>query len=409
MYIANSFPFLLAATGNSLDKHYSHYEEDLCAGIMGVKKAAKTTPLANGVVLRFHRGCIVDIDSQLNVQETLRHSNLDFQDYRAYEEEVSGVLTRIQSNATDPARCHPYGMISTISRGYDAVATSALAAEIGCKTAITFNAPDKYKPDCGTSIAKVLGYTDIYEVDANRYLNNAQLLEAEACSTGDTGTSIVFTAYEELYRGKLLFMGTRGDSLWGKNHPNVNDDQEFIYGNYLQQSSSAFTENILRNNTIMINVPMIGCDRWTQIDKISSSNEMLPWSTGNGYDRPIPRRIAEDKGVGRKEFGQQKAGAGMSYHFDTLKRMRNKMSPVSYDSLLRYKRSLKRNRLKVAAYSIRYYLHEVPIYLNYICYRLHLPLRFSTRGCGLMSSPISSLLILWGMDVMVQRYKRQSA
>jgi hypothetical protein len=39
---------------------------------------------------------------------------------------------------------------------------------------------------------------------------------------------------------------------------------------------------------------------------------MLPWRLGTGYyDRPIARRIAEEAGVPRENFGHKKFGAGM--------------------------------------------------------------------------------------------------
>jgi hypothetical protein len=36
---------------------------------------------------------------------------------------------------------------------------------------------------------------------------------------------------------------------------------------------------------------------------------MAPWRLRNGYDRPIPRRIAEEAGVPRPAFGQSKMGS----------------------------------------------------------------------------------------------------
>jgi hypothetical protein len=41
---------------------------------------------------------------------------------------------------------------------------------------------------------------------------------------------------------------------------------------------------------------------------------MRPWSVGGDYDRPIPRRIAEEAGVPRQWFGRVKL-AGMYNHF----------------------------------------------------------------------------------------------
>lgn len=409
VWVSNSVPFLLAATGSSLDKEYFHYEEDFCSGMKGVRNSSKSTPLSVGRELRFHRSCNVEVDAQLTVNEKTKHSELDFHNYDAYMDSLRKVLRRIKENATDRARKTPYGMVTTISRGYDAPAASALAFEVGCRIALTFNTPERYKDDCGSEIARRLGYSEIHELDGEEYLRNTALLEAESCSTGNAGTSIIFLPYEKLYRGKLLFRGTRGDSLWARAHKNVNDEQDFTSENQLVQSDSAFTENMLRNNTVIINVPMIGCDRWTEIDRLSSSSEMDTWSVGGDYDRPIPRRIVEEKGVERTAFGQKKTGVGITYHFDTLRRVGRRMSPVSYSSLLSYKKNLKRNGLSYALYAMKCYTKDLPMYLNYLTSKLRIPLHFSTEGCGKMSSPISTVLILWGMDVMVNRYKEKIA
>lgn len=228
-----------------------------------------------------------------------------------------------------------------------------------------------------------------------------------ACCTGDIGASIVFMAHEEMYEDSLLFMGTRGDSLWERNHANVNNDLDFSSGNTLQRSDCSFTENLLKNNTVLVNVPMIGADHWTEINALSASEEMKPFSVSDSYDRPIPRRIMEERGVERGLFGQKKVGAGISYHFDTLGRLKHKMSPTSFKALLAYKRGLKRNVCACLVNSITFYACEFPVYLNYLFSKIHLPVRFNHKRGGMKSSPIASLLILWGMDVMVKRYKQQ--
>lgn len=81
------------------------------------------------------------------------------------------------------------------------------------------------------------------------------------------------------------------------------------------------------------------------------------------------------------------------------------MSSTSYHSLLSFSKTLKRSPLKYYAHVCKYYMANYPIYFNFVMQRLHLP--FQVKGSSkYISSPISSLLILWGMDEMVKRYKK---
>jgi hypothetical protein len=57
---------------------------------------------------------------------------------------------------------------------------------------------------------------------------------------------------------------------------------------------------------IQLPVPFIGARSRADIVGITESKEMDPWKVGTDYDRPIPRRIAEQAGVPRELFGQQK-------------------------------------------------------------------------------------------------------
>jgi hypothetical protein len=56
-------------------------------------------------------------------------------------------------------------------------------------------------------------------------------------------------------------------------------------------------------------LPYIGARRKADIVKITESSDMAAWRLRNGYDRPIPRRIAEEAGISRLAFGQSKMGS----------------------------------------------------------------------------------------------------
>jgi len=57
----------------------------------------------------------------------------------------------------------------------------------------------------------------------------------------------------------------------------------------------------------------MGARQKTDIVRITESSEMDSWRLGNTYDRPIPRRIAEEAGVPRHLFGQDKMASAVIF------------------------------------------------------------------------------------------------
>ena len=72
----------------------------------------------------------------------------------------------------------------------------------------------------------------------------------------------------------------------------------------------------LRTGMLVFDVPAIAGIHCHDVHRISRSPEMEPWSIGGDYDRPIPRRIAEEAGIPREGFGQEKM---FGLHRTTLK------------------------------------------------------------------------------------------
>lgn len=243
LYLSNSLTFALVASGSELLTSYKQYVADMGSMLYGLcsEKTVKHSPLSSGRELRYLRCCIAEIDRQLNIKETIRRSGLAFKDFADYKQKVVSILEAIRKNATDPMRKMPYGMIGTISRGYDAPSACALVKEVGCDEVFTFvDNPD----DDGTEIAKVLGYRTIHRVDSKEYKKNEKFLEAEALASGEGGAT--FIAFESLYRGKLLIIGNRGDSVYERLHVNENIDLDFHKGNHLSQASLTIFENMLK-------------------------------------------------------------------------------------------------------------------------------------------------------------------
>ncbi len=350
-----------------------------------------------------HRYCNLKVSGSLSWEELPKPAKVEISTFEDYKSKITEILRRIVDNASDANRKCQYKLITTISRGYDASATSALVHDLGCDTALTFSSPEKYVDDSGVEVARLLGYENIIEGNGSAYMSNTALWEAESASSGDVGCLVAFNTFEDKYKDSLLFLGLKGDSIWGKDEHLANRDFDFIKMSIAAEQNP---EHYLRNNTIAISVPLVLGYEWPSIYKINNSSEMAQYSVGGDYDRPIPRRIVEEKGVPRKAFGFKKRGAGFTYRFQpSLHSVRSKMSSTSYHSLLSFSKTLKRSPLKYYAHVCKYYMANYPIYFNFVMQRLHLP--FQVKGSSkYISSPISSLLILWGMDEMVKRYKQ---
>lgn len=399
---SNSIAFLLAYTGHELDKNYPRYEEDLLSTLYGVEDYKRSVPLKKGSI-EIYACANISVDSHLSINVERRHSGLRFASFEDYRRQVADIVKQVVGNAQDKGRKSHYGMISTVSRGYDATCSSVLAHEAGCNECFTFAGPGKYVKDNGAELARTLGYETVHEVDAMKYKLDDSLLDVDTFALGSS-SGAQFNAFQNLYHDKILFMGDRGDSVWNKNNPNVNNLLDFRWGNMLMEECHN-AENMLRNNTILLCVPLIGADAWTDLHTISNSKEMEAWSIGGGYDRPIPRRIIEEAGIERHQFGRGKMGGGISYHLNTFRSLTSKMSPHSFEALKAYRKQLKRNPWKRRAYAAKFYWHMRGAYLNYAARKLKVSIKFK-RPKSDMSSPLSSLLILWGMDVLTKRYQQ---
>ena len=77
-------------------------------------------------------------------------------------------------------------------------------------------------------------------------------------------------------------------------------------------SGHALGEHRLRVGFVHLPLPYIGAFHGPALYRITHSREMDPWRLGTGYyDWPIPRRMAEEAGVPRANFGHRKLGTSV--------------------------------------------------------------------------------------------------
>ncbi len=404
LYFSNSASFLLAFTDKNFDPDYYEFDNDFCCETLGKRNMEPPfhshAPLLDKSQLIIYSFTKITVSKSLSIQLERRYSDFQFDDYKTYLSGLKTTLNLILINLSSSIRKYNYGMIATVSRGYDATTCATLAKEIGCDEAFTFNRPSHYENDCGTEIAKLLGYTKIHECDGDFAKSNTEFIEAADFASGDSGALITFEAHKALFKNKLLFCGFQGDEFWGIDHPPYENLYYPIEG-----SNSNSYEIFLQTNTVLIMIPNIGADHASQIYDISLSDEMSPWRLGVKYDRPICRRIVEEAGVPRELFGQKKVGAGYCFHYDTLKTIGKKMSPQSYKSLLNFSKELKQNPLKKIKAYCRFIFLNTPIYLPHVLNKLHINLKMKKWNKEHLSNPVSTTYILWGVDHMKKYYK----
>ena len=178
-------------------------------------------PLDSGETYQVYLYQNLSIDSDLNItpqQKTEPPEFKDFQDYRNFL--VSGTEALFR-NATDETRQVRYEPLGTISTGYDSPCTSALAAEVGCREAVTFHTarPDggggAALNDSGREIANVLGLT-LREYDRLNYQKRQDLPETEFMATGDLGQDVSMSTLEEEFKGRFVVTRVNGDGVWDR-------------------------------------------------------------------------------------------------------------------------------------------------------------------------------------------------
>ena len=299
--ISNSLAFLLAALGTevSYDPHLGARFASAVAGIAHYRRDVLSTD--RGMVLRLlHENGFWRPGGKLQAER--KPDRFEFPDFQSYRNALSAEIAAVLANAADPARQHPFRPLGTCSSGYDSPTCLALARPLGCRSAVTLASARGGDDDSGQEVAQALG------VELQSFARNEDVTDAEVrefMATGMGGEDVVFATFEQALPRSVLLTGFHGDKIWSTNaKPNAVLSRGDVSG-------SSMGEFRLRTGFVHLPVPFIGGLHHPEINAISNSAEMTPWSIGGWYDRPIPRRIVEEAGVPRHAFGQAKKAASL--------------------------------------------------------------------------------------------------
>lgn len=420
LFLSPSLIFVLAMSNRSLDIQYPYYHADFISFVSGIERHLGAIPLAGGGRLRVYHYRDLWIDRNLGVD--IRHKAVppDFENYENYRAFLVKTLHALKANAESGQRKKPYRLLATVSTGYDSPCCAALAAEAGCREGVSFrtarpeSVPSGPTEDSGRAIGEILGLA-IREFDRDAYRKKPGWPEAEFVACGDQGQDLAMTAFEEAFEQRLVITGVHGDIVWGVEP--THQETQWWHGapkkNIVRHDPGLCSLVEFRSRTGFIHVPLpfAGSLSYPSILRISRGKEMSPWRLGNRYDRPIPRRVLEEKGVPRTAFGQDKKATTVLLNRDaTILQRMNPESARAFEAYYRRHSPRRRpGRQRVARAMNRMYRIQASILsrMNAALSKARIPIAIQGPvGERYSQSPgRPSWLVHWALEAIGNRYE----
>lgn len=306
VWVSNSLPCLLFASGANVDPTYNRYYEDFYSIVNGLDGYQRLLITSEGAVeLVYFNNLRWDGDRLTRVAKPGGNERLDsFGDYFSF---LQKNMAEIAANLASPQRRLPYRMLGTLSTGYDSTTVTALSSAAGCEEVICFDSSYQGEDDSGEIIAPYLGVKPI-RVSLSGW-RQLKFPEVPFIAANSMGEEVRFAAAEKLLAGRVLMTGYHGDKMWDLHTQALG--RTIVRGD---PSGLALTEYRLWAGFIHCPVPFWGVRQISAINQVSRAEEQKPWDVGGDYTRPICRRIAESRGVPRELFGVAKRNSSVILH-----------------------------------------------------------------------------------------------
>ncbi len=169
---------------------------------------------------------------------------------------------------------------------------------------------DRQIEDDGGPICEALGIAPTY-IDRRGFESGLSDEDVYLSATEENGEFNLDPMLRQITRPTVLFSGQYGE-VW---RPREMDKAGQLDGTLKRHDlgGQGWSEIRLERGFIHVPAPFIGAVRRDEISRISSSDEMRTWRRETDYDKPIPARIAVERGVPRAVFGQTKKAAAVQF------------------------------------------------------------------------------------------------
>lgn len=406
LVLSNSLPGLLVATGLELDAGVDYSQVFLGAvravwlideprdGQLQLRHQSFEIPTTTASITGwFVENLAVGHDLSTNVSRRPREA--PFTSFADYKARLTAATASIFANG------RPYEPIVALSAGYDSAAVAAIAVAAGAKRSVGFTTgrPQPHltsDADSGAPTAAALGL-DYVGFDRLAYLGRSDMAEAEFLTSGTAAEDVVFLAFEPEIRRSIFLNG-----YWAGTEFAMRNRDYWRHVSPITTSGADFTEFRLRADFIFVPLPVFGAIRTLDAPSLLDRPEMDPYRVGGRYDRPVPRRLAEEAGVRRGTFAVSKRAASVLPPREGL----SAFTPASRDAMAGFAQA----EGSTAAPSPRRPFSRWERGLIRTAHRLHLsplarPLERRQASLTQFDPQLGNLLMRWAVSVVAERYK----
>jgi len=315
IFVSNSLAFALTAAEVPLD---GPFVEQLSRGLRATIQAYAAIGVYRAPTLLhqdrdYRLDGVTFFDFQVGDRGTItrrwRRPRRYFSDFASYRRFMESTLQRLVDNARSPQRSWALDPFVLLSRGYDSVASAVLARDTGVEQAGTLGVSVEGRADDGRHIARALDLQctvqqhvvgqEVAGLDFNAVgpLRDRAL---EFLAEGGVGLDLMLLPFADRLQSAAVLTGAYGDIYYERsNHPGPGF-QRFAFG------GPPTAEFRLRVGFAVIPVPLLGMRFPEPVIALNQSPEMEPFSVGGDYDRPVLRRLGEEAGLQRSDFGTAK-------------------------------------------------------------------------------------------------------
>ena len=305
--LSNSLVWLLEAAGIELLQQ-SIYPKIFVKVATGARSGLVNIPTSGAhVTAMSHHNFRLSEDQPIVEPRPRERPFASFEDFRSRLVDALEIAARNARN---------HELVATISTGYNSTAAACLAAQVGCRRAVSLKTATPMAGtstyDSGAATARTLGM-ELQDFDRLAYLGRTDLPEAEFLATGMTGDDVVFAEMETAIADSMLISGLEAVRLkprpWRRSLYRAD-----LYG-------YSMTEFRLRIGFIHVPILMFGATEQASLKKIAASKEMRPFSVRGRYNKPLQRRIAEEAAIPRGSFATEKKRPNATLHSEGMSAM----------------------------------------------------------------------------------------